>query len=266
MGIAYCAIKWEFAGKLYETVHTIHSGISIAAGQNTFTEEDLLQWGFDLLATPGLDNRTDPSEVTFNPKGLIEYIIGFHRGMQGPQVQLKQVYINDGFTLGTPTGNFATFDLDLQCVSSFVGAVLGDYASANNSLMLDKASGQFSRRGGRMFLRGWGPRTSVEPSAEDGVKLTDAARVTLANQLGILIAQPGSTNLNSLSSYFGAGANGALEGGEVLVQYAIGRTKEITVDGKKRRILDNWTQVSTISVDDAQSRDTRRRNKKAVAS
>lgn len=264
MGIAYCAIKWEFAGKAYETVHTLHSGSSTAPGQNTFTALDLTAWGFDLLGVAGLDERTDPSGIaTFNPSSLIEFIIGFHRRMQGQQVRLTQVYINDGFTLGVQTGNFATFDLDLTCESPLTGTTLSNYAPANQALMLDKASAGFSQRGGRMWLRGAMQASYTIPAAEDGVTLTESGRVSLSQQLSDYLVQEASGGENnSLSKYFGTGTAGA--DGTTPVQYCIGRTVAATVDGKVRRVLNNWTPVANISVDDAQSRDTRRRNKKAV--
>lgn len=265
MGIAYCSIKWEFASKPYETVHTIHSGISIADNQSTFTEDDLSQWGFNDLGQGDLDLRTDPADAQFNPGNLIEAIIGFHRAMQGPLVRLTQVYVNDGFTLGAETGNFATFDLSLVCTNPTLGTTLANYAPANIALMLDKASGQFSRRGGRCWLRGALPAGSFMPSAEDGVTLTDSGRLQVTTNLNAYLVQQPLSAPSPFEAYFGLGIDG-VGATPVLVQYAIGRTRKVIVDGKERRQLNNWTRVSTISVDDAQSRDTRRRNKKAVAS
>jgi len=264
MGIAYCAIKYEFAGKPYETAHTIHSGISLVAGQNTFTEDDLNEWGFFELGTGFIDARTDPSNpLTFDPRSLIESIIGLHRAMQGPLVRLKQVYINDGFTLGEPTGNFATFDLDLACKSNGLTENLFTYAPANNALMLDKGSAMFSRRGGRMWLRGAMALGEIMPSAQDGVTLVPGARVQIAERLEDYEGQSPLTQPNNLANYYFNGVAGV--GGVTLVQYCVGRTKGVVVAAKERRILDNWTSISGLTVDDAQSRDTRRRNKKAVS-
>lgn len=263
MGNAYCAIKYEFAGKPYETVHSVHSGVSTAGGQTTFTDDDLTQWGFYELSVGDLEVRTDPTHAQFDPKSLIEAIIGYHVAMHGPLVRLTQVYVNDGFTLGDPTGNFATFDLNLFGKNTNLGSTLANYAPGNNALMIDKASGQFSRRGGRSWMRGCLPLASIMPSAEDGVTLTDAGRLSATLVLNTYLTQQPLTAPTPFSGYFGTGQPG-LGTTPVSVQYSIGRTLKVLVNGKERRVLDNWTQVSTLSVDDAQSRDTRRRNKKAV--
>lgn len=258
MGNALCTIKYELDGRQYQTIHGLHSGVSTAQGQNTFTEADLTAWGFDQLGVGDLDGRTDVQNQPFNWGSLIEGIISFHRFMQSSLVTLKQVYISDGFTPGISTGPFATFDLNLQCQSAHTPSTIGDIAPANVALLIDKTSGMFSRRGGRMWLRGATGKGGIQLGGPDGVELTAAGRSVVSAALtDFLTASSLGGEANTFADYFDIGVLGA--DSSTTVQYSIPNTTKVIIDGKTRRALTNWTSVGTFAIDDAQSRDTRRR-------
>lgn len=259
MGNAYCVVKYTFDGRNYQTVHGIHTGIDQPNPENVFTEANLLNWGFNGLGVGDLDARTDVTNSPFNYASLLEAIISFHRFMQSPLVTLKQIYISDGFTLGAATGPFATFDLNLACQAPHLTVDPSAIAPANCALMIDKVSGQFSRRGGRMWLRGAMDKSHIRLGGEDGVELTFAGRTTVTDALTdfLTTGSVGGESSQKLADYFGDGAVGT--DGVTNVQYSIVNTTKAVVNGKDRRVIFDWTKVATLAIDDAQSRDTRRR-------
>lgn len=265
MGNAYCAVRYTFAGRTYQTIHGLHSTLEIGPVQNTFSAADLEEWGFNALATGDLEARTSISNSPFNYANLIEGILAMHRFMQSTMVRLTQVYISDGMTPGLPTGNFATFDINLQCQAAHVSGTKEFVAPANNALLIDKTAGQFSRRGGRMWLRGAMNKGDYVAEGDDGVMLLPSAATALQAHLqDFLNTETVGGVGGAFKQYFGFGADGAGPTASP-VQYSIPKTTGIVIDGKKRRVLQDWTRVGTLSVQDAQSRDTRRRGPRKTA-
>jgi hypothetical protein len=258
MGIGYATIKWTLGTKEYNTQHSwARAPFSLPGGG--FDSSDANDIGFSQLGDGDLDGRTDPQDVSFGPDSLLERIIALHRAVQGGGVVLTQLYLHDGPTNGTETGAFATFPLNLTCRNVTLAVGLEDYAPANCALLVDKSPATISSHAGRIWFRGALLKDEIILTAEDGVGLTvDGKARAEADLLSGYIE--GGVSVGGLSLHFGAGFNGVGDGN--LCQYGVCQTQPVDPDDPDGpRQIDGFTAINKLSVDDAQSRDTRRRLK-----
>ncbi len=135
MGVAYAEVVVEILGRRYRTVHGVQS--TATALMTTFGPPDLAEWGGGTVGDPTFDDYTDPAGGGGQPSTLFEALIFMHRYMQRPEVIIRQLVINDGPTIGVATGNFKTYNLDLQCRGNTVanGGYLQSSGIANLGCM-----------------------------------------------------------------------------------------------------------------------------------
>lgn len=260
MGVAFCEVEYELGGKRYHTVH----GLWCASNdlQNTFSLEDYVNWGGNQLGTAESEARTDPLDATVEPINIIEAILYFHRSIQHQSIVLRTLNLNDGATPGDSTGNFVSLNLDYQC-RGFTAINTGTLAPANIALLITKSPFGFSKRKGRMFLRGCIRNDAVTVGDEDGATFVTGARSLYSLQLDEAIRGSGVGSTTRLFSYLQPVTQTGADGEDVA--YVIPNTKIVKgVDPDtglevEKRILFGKTFVGGLQVTDAQSRNTRRR-------
>lgn len=262
MGVAYAEVEYEIGGFRYRTIHGLASDANETP--NSFTPVDTNVWGVDLVGDAVFADATDPSDLTVQPRTVIEAILYFHRKMQSPAVILRNLSINDGPTPGDATGNFVSLNLDLQCRGN-IAVNSNTLGGLNNTMLITKQPDGFSKRKGRMFLRGAIAHTHMIFGDRDGVTFQPGFRAAYSLHLSDAIGQGGTPDPNLLYTYFGGKPGpGPMDFNAF---YVIPNTKVIAGidpdDGTpiEKRILFGYTNINLMEVTDVQSRDTRRKKK-----
>lgn len=261
MGLAYLEVEYEIGGRRYRTVHGAWSDATLP--NNTFGLPDYENWGGEFVGDGIFDDATDPANDEVDPRSLIEAVLYMHRAMQGTDVILRNLSINDGATPGDSTGNFVSVNLDLQCRGNATvnSAVL---AGLNTTMAIVKQPAGFSKRKGRMFLRGAIAAPHIQYGDRDGVTFQPGFRAAYSLALTTAIGYGGVGVATLLRNYLGTGNAGVLSGS---VAYVIPNTTEYTgIDpdtglSVTKRALSSYTFVQGLDVTDAQSRKTTRRKK-----
>jgi hypothetical protein len=234
--VALLVIEKTMAGEVWSNTHALANGTG-AIG--TLTDGDIVAMLGD--ATALTDANTNPaSESYIGALSAIATVIGYERIAHSTFVSFTRLYLSDGKTPGPATGAFASFPLAFQGLHT-LGGTVDDVAPLNVCLQVNRLPSAFSRRPGRLDLRGAINKANIKPASHDGVAILTSAKPTIAAEF---TSYPDTSGLTDFLTAFGAEP--------ATVRYVIPRySRTVGLDFGK---IAGFTECLTLQLGDAVSR------------
>jgi hypothetical protein len=247
MGSGVIVIKKEVDGEEWENTYPFS-----VVGPGNLSNLDLVAIGAEESFTP---ENTNYSDAGYDPEAvpMLQAVLAFERAMHYTPIRFKSVYVTDHLENSAPTDlNTNTFFVQPLSFNGLGPAAQGDLAPGNTPLMLTRVPAVFSRRSGRIYMRGVLLLSQVRFAGKGLVDWSsDAARLNM-----VTAVQTASTN-SGLTRYF-SGGGGVGETG--IGQYIRG----IAIPPSDVGDIYNVTPIREFRVDAPVSRQVKRGKKRAV--